>query len=108
MAAPALTAELKRELLIVKMRGALDPKRFYRSSDKKLPTYFQMGTVVGGADDNDRTSKRDRQSSMMGELLADSKIKKRAKTQFLKSQAIASEGVKRSRKSKPKPRGGRK
>ena len=43
MAAPELTTELKRELLVVKMRGALDPKRFYRSSDHKkgLPKYFQ-------------------------------------------------------------------
>ena len=45
--------ELKRELLIVKMRGAVDPKRFYRSSDYKgkgeLPKFFQLGTLVEGA-----------------------------------------------------------
>ena len=53
MRAPQLTTELKRDLLLVKMRGALDPKRFYRSSDsgKGLPKYFQVGTIVAGAED---------------------------------------------------------
>lgn len=38
MRAPEMTAEVKRELLMVRMRGALDPKRFYRTSDmKKAP-----------------------------------------------------------------------
>lgn len=34
------------------LRGALDPKRFYRNPDAtKFPKYFQMGTVVGGPTD---------------------------------------------------------
>lgn len=43
MKAPVLTTELKRELLVVKMRGSIDPKKFYRSSDHKkgLPKFFQ-------------------------------------------------------------------
>ena len=95
MRAPELTTELKRELLIVKMRGALDPKRFYRSADKALPKYFQMGTMVEGAADGGRRSK----GSMLHGLLADDAIRKRAKSQFLKSQEAASSGVKR--RSKP-------
>eukprot|EP00966_Prymnesium_polylepis_P147184 3399858-Prymnesium_polylepis.1 len=44
MVAPELTKEVKRELLVVKMRGSIDPKKFYRSSDHKngLPKYFQV------------------------------------------------------------------
>jgi hypothetical protein len=102
MRAPKLTQELKRELLIVKMRGALDPKRFYRSSDtgKKLPKYFQIGTVVAGAEDGrNRLTKRERKTSMLGELGADEAVRKRARSQFLKVQAATSDGVKRCTKA---------
>lgn len=102
MRAPQLTAELKRELMIVKMRGAIDPKRFYRSADdgKQLPKYFQMGTLVSGAEDGaaHRLSKRERKGSMVQELLGDATVRKRAKQQFLKSQAEHSAGRKKIRK----------
>lgn len=97
MRAPTLTTELKRELLLVKMRGALDPKRFYRAPDKALPKYFQIGTVVEGSGDgpDGRMRKRERKGSILNEVLADGAITKRAKSQFLKSQTAASSGVKR-------------
>ena len=112
MSAPALTDDLKRDLLIVKMRGALDPKRFYRSSDsgKGLPKYFQMGTIVEGAEDgrDHRLSKKERKGSMLQELLSDGAIRKRAKTQFLKSQAASMAGKKRTVRNKgPAKRGGK-
>lgn len=107
MRAPTLTAELKRELLLVKMRDAIDPKRFYRSADggKALPKYFQMGTIVEGAEDSSshRLTKRERKGSMLQELMSDETVRKRAKTQFLKSQAANAEGVKR--RFKPVKRG---
>lgn len=106
MRAPELTADLKRELLLVKMRDALDPKRFYRSADggKTLPKYFQMGTIMEGADDGkNRLTRKERKGSMLQELMADGAIRKRAKAQFLKSQAAHAEGVKRRFKpTKPK------
>lgn len=99
MRAPTLTPELKRELLIVKMRGVLDSKRFYRSADggKTLPKYFQMGTIVSGADDGrqNKLTKRERKGSMLQELMGDEAVRKRAKKQFLKHQAEASAGKKR-------------
>ena len=104
MRAPTLTAELKRELLLVKMRGVLDPKRFYRASDsgKGLPKYFQMGTIVGGAEDGreHKLTRKERKGSIAEEMMADSAIRKRAKTQFLKSQARNSEGRKRTVRNK--------
>ena len=107
MKAPTLTPELKRELLIVKMRGVLDPKRFYRSADDgmKLPKHFQMGTLVEGAGDGwqNKLSKRERKGSMMQELMADATIRKRAKSQFLKSQAEHNAGRKKTFKPKAKP-----
>jgi Fcf2 pre-rRNA processing len=43
---------VKQDLRMLALRGALDPKRFYRNPDAtKFPKYFQMGTVVGGPTD---------------------------------------------------------
>ena len=42
-----MTEEEKRDLKILKMRKALDPKTFYKGDDMKgLPRFFQKGTVV--------------------------------------------------------------
>ena len=104
MKAPEMTPELKRELLIVKMRGVLDPKRFYRGSDsgKGLPKYFQMGTIVSGAEDGrDKLTKKERKGSMLQELMSDATVRKRAKSQFLKSQEAAMAG-----RTKPKNKRG--
>jgi len=45
MKAPELTPELRADLKVIKMRGAMDPKRFYKKSDREgLPKYFQVGS----------------------------------------------------------------
>lgn len=96
MSAPQLTTEVKRELLVVKMRSAIDPKRFYRSSDHKkgLPKYFQIGTVVDGGEAGQVTKKQQRKS-MLAELMGDHNVRRRAKSQHLKVQAAAMEGTRR-------------
>lgn len=39
-----MTPELKRDLRLLKLRGAFDPKRFYKTNDtSKLPTHFAVG-----------------------------------------------------------------
>ena len=44
-----MTDEVKRDLRLLKLRGVMDPKRFYKSADQtKFPKYFQFGTVVEG------------------------------------------------------------
>ena len=99
MRAPALTEELKRELLLLKMRGVLDPKRFYRSSDigKELPKFFHVGTLVEGAEDGrERLSKRERKASLLAELMSDDAVRKRARSQFQKVQAASNDGVRRT------------
>ena len=46
------TPQVKRDLRMLRLRGAFDPKRFYKSADAtKFPKYFQMGTVVEGPAD---------------------------------------------------------
>ena len=47
-----VTDEVKRDLRLLHLRSALDPKRFYKGFDQtKFPKYFQLGTVVEGAAD---------------------------------------------------------
>ena len=48
--ATQITDEVKRDLRLLHLRSALDPKRFYKGFDQtKFPKYFQLGTVVEGA-----------------------------------------------------------
>ena len=52
MPAVEYTPELRRDMRLLKLRGAYDPKRFYKTDDtSKLPKNFQIGTVVEGAQD---------------------------------------------------------
>jgi hypothetical protein len=37
-----MTPGIKRDLQLIQMRGALDPKRFYRKTWKELPKHFQV------------------------------------------------------------------
>lgn len=47
MKAPEVTEETRRELEVLQMRSALDPKRFYKKNDLKvLPKYFQVRTQI--------------------------------------------------------------
>jgi Fcf2 pre-rRNA processing len=41
-----ITDEVKRDLRLLRLRGAFDTKRFYKKLDGKFPKYFQMGTVI--------------------------------------------------------------
>lgn len=43
MRAPEMTEEIKGDLKALKMRGAMDPKRFYKKNDRDgFPKYFQV------------------------------------------------------------------
>ena len=82
----------------------MDPKRFYRSADdgKALPKYFQMGTIIEGAEDGRvRKTKKERKGSIMQEIMSDGVIRKRAKSQFNKSQEQNMEGRRKNIRSKP-------
>ncbi len=74
LGAPQMTPELKRDLRLLKLRGAFDPKRFYKSSDSsKLPTHFAIGTVVETAADfyAARLHKSERKRTLAEEIMAD-------------------------------------
>ncbi|XP_034035615.1 deoxynucleotidyltransferase terminal-interacting protein 2 isoform X2 [Thalassophryne amazonica] len=80
MKAPELTQELKGDLQVLKMRGSLDPKRFYKKNDREgFPKYFQVGTVMDNAADfyHSRIPKKQRKRTMMEELLADAEFRQK-------------------------------
>lgn len=44
-----MTDELKRDLRLLRLRGAMDTKRFYKKADKgRFPNRFAIGTVIEG------------------------------------------------------------
>ena len=81
-----MTSELKNELQLLRMRGAFDTKRFYRTSDyaKGLPKFFQVGTVIDDPLDPAASSGRRRPKTMVREMLDDPKLRRRAKARFKK------------------------
>lgn len=91
MKAPEITPELKGDLQLLRMRGSMDSKRFYKKNDRDgFPKYFQMGTVVDSPVDfyHSRVSKKDRKRTMVEELLADAEFRQKNKKKF---QAIMAE-----------------
>lgn len=47
-----ITDEVKRDLQLLRLRGAMDTKRFYKKGEKgRFPTRFAIGTVVEGPTD---------------------------------------------------------
>jgi len=89
MKAVEYTPELRREMRMLKLRGAYDPKRFYKNADTtKLPTHFQIGTVVGGAADfySARLAKRDQKQTLAEEILHDKDIERVRRDRFAKIQ----------------------
>lgn len=81
-----MTAELERDLKIIKMRGAIDPKRHYRKDDsKELPKYFQMGTIIEGPTEfySSRLTRKERKQTILEELMQDDKRKKYLKRKYL-------------------------
>ena len=99
MAAPEMTEERQRDLELLQMRGALDPKRFYKKSDwKTLPKYFQVGTVVDSAANfyTDRVPSKQRKKTMVDELLADAEFKKYNKRKYV--EIIEDKSKKQGRK----------
>jgi len=84
MSAPEMTEETKRDLEVLKMRAAVDPKRHYKKNDSQaLPKYFQIGQVVDSPVDyysNKGTSKK--KKSLVDELMADAEYQKYSKRKY--------------------------
>ncbi|XP_075943999.1 deoxynucleotidyltransferase terminal-interacting protein 2 [Anarhichas minor] len=103
MKAPEITQELKGDLQVLKMRGSMDPKRFYKKNDRDgFPKYFQVGTVVDNPVDfyHSRVPKRARKRTMVEELLSDAEFRhnNKKKYQHIVTERAAQGAGKRSKK----------
>ncbi|XP_039444673.1 deoxynucleotidyltransferase terminal-interacting protein 2-like [Culex pipiens pallens] len=85
LGAPELTEETKNELELIRMRSALDPKRFYKRSEMKtLPKYFQIGKVIDSPLDfyNERGTKKTKAKTLVDELLEDAEFQRYNKRKY--------------------------
>ncbi|KAM6921122.1 deoxynucleotidyltransferase terminal-interacting protein 2 [Xenentodon cancila] len=106
MKAPEMTQELKGDLQVLKMRGSLDPKRFYKKNDRDgFPKYFQVGTVVDSPVDfyHSRIPKKERKRTMVEELLVDAEFRQQNKKRYqhiMTEKAAHKAGKKNKKKNK--------
>ncbi|XP_023254322.1 deoxynucleotidyltransferase terminal-interacting protein 2 [Seriola lalandi dorsalis] len=103
MKAPEISQELKGDLQVLKMRGSMDPKRFYKKNDRDgFPKYFQVGTVADNAVDfyHSRIPKKERKRTMVEELLADAEFRhnNKKKYQHIVTEKAAQGAGKRNKK----------
>ena len=80
-----LTPDQRRELKLLKLRGAMDPKQHYRAADSsKLPTRFHVGTVIEGPAEyySGRLFRRERRPNFTQEVLGDDAVRAYAKRKF--------------------------
>ncbi len=99
-----MTDSLKKDLAMIRNRSYLDPKRFYKSTDKHH-SVVQVGTVIEGAAEfySSRLTKKDRRANLTEELMADPATLQYAKGKF---QKMAREKAYQAdlRKHRPKKR----
>ncbi|KAL5501411.1 EFM5 [Sanghuangporus vaninii] len=90
---------LYREVEALRLRNAMDPKRFYRREPgegkgiKGLPEYFAIGTIVTtstpfGTTSGDNLPRIERKRNLVDELVADSEAKRYAKRKFEDLQKV--------------------
>lgn len=105
--AVAITPEVKRDLRLLRLRGALDPKHHYKRFDEtKFPTNFQMGTVEDDPLDfySGRMAQRQRKDTLTEQLLVDPAVSAARKRRYNKLQAEATryQKVKKRKTSMPR------
>ncbi|KAM3165369.1 rRNA-processing protein FCF2 [Lachancea thermotolerans] len=93
---PELTRELKRDLLVLKHRAALDPKRHYKKEKWTVPERFSVGTIVEDKTEfySSRLNNKQRKSTMVGELMDSENTNKYFKRKYTEVQAKKTSGAK--------------
>ncbi|CAE7153802.1 unnamed protein product [Rhizoctonia solani] len=92
---------LARELEALRLRNALDPKRFYRKdaegSKREMPKYFAIGKVVDAAtpfrdaDHSQNLTRAERKRTIVEELVEDAEARRYAKKKFTDLQSVRGE-----------------
>ncbi|KAI4092733.1 MAG: hypothetical protein LQ339_007841 [Xanthoria mediterranea] len=91
-----LTPELKRDLQLLSMRSAWDPKRHYKKDSRKpsIPEYSQIGTIIEGPTEHfsSRIVKRVRKQTFAEEITAAEGLNGRFKKKSVEIQASKASG----------------
>ena len=90
MQATEVTAEVATTLKLLKMRHVLNPKHFMKADrSKKMPKYFQIGTVVDGAADyyTEGRGRSKKKNTLVDDLLADASFRQYHKKKYSSIQA---------------------
>jgi hypothetical protein len=98
-----MTPEVEKDVRLIKMRQALDPKRHYRNGPILTSKYFQVGTVVAPAEeyyDAGRVTRRERGATVLDQLLRDDQKKAYFRKKFADAQTASRAGSKGAYKAK--------
>ncbi|KAL8674627.1 MAG: hypothetical protein Q9168_001002 [Polycauliona sp. 1 TL-2023] len=91
-----LTPELKRDLQLLSMRSAWDPKRHYKKDNRKslVPEFSHAGTIIEGPTEHfsSRIAKRDRKKTFVDEIMADEGSSGRFRKKSIDIQASKTSG----------------
>lgn len=97
MKKPEMTPELRRDLMVLKNRSALDRKRHYKKEKWQTPQFFQTGTIVEGNTEfySARMSKKNRGRTLAEEILNDNDSGDYFKKKYSEIQKKKTSGGKR-------------
>lgn len=92
-----MSSQLKTDLAIIRNRNYLDPKKFYKSTDKFDGKILQVGTVIEGSAEyySSRLVKKDRRQNLTEEIMADSTVSSYAKRKYHEIQSERAKPQKR-------------
>ncbi|SCU78006.1 LAME_0A02960g1_1 [Lachancea meyersii CBS 8951] len=93
---PELTRELKRDLLLLKHRAALDPKRHYKKDKWQVPERFSVGTIVEDKSEffSSRITKKERKNTTLESLMANDDTNRYFKRKYGEVQSKKTSGAK--------------
>lgn len=89
MPATEMTPELEKDIKLIRMRSALDPKRHYKNGPLISSKYFQVGTVVASAEEHysaGRLTRKQQGTTILDTLLKDDQKRAYFKKKFAASQ----------------------
>ncbi|CCE62695.1 hypothetical protein TPHA_0D00510 [Tetrapisispora phaffii CBS 4417] len=88
--------QVQRDLLLLKHRSALDPKRHYKKDKWKVPDRFSVGTIVEDKTEffSSRMTNKQRKSTMLETLMADDDSNKYFKRKYAEIQDRKTSGKK--------------
>ncbi|CAI4034987.1 hypothetical protein SMKI_12G1240 [Saccharomyces mikatae IFO 1815] len=88
--------EVQRDLLLIKHRAALDPKRHYKKQRWEIPERFAIGTIVEDKSEfySSRMNKKERKSTILETLMGDETSNKYFKRKYNEIQEKSTSGKK--------------